>query len=358
MRYKRLPGKKSGFFRKCTLYRGEDHFLSVESNIYTEEYFRFHFSEIQAFISKKTDRGKIWSVILGFSALIFTTFTINAAAPPAGGESTFFGTVAGIFIIAFIYNLWLGPTCSTWVQTAVTVHELPALGRARRRRRFLAVVRPLIEKVQGPVDPGRIQEIRSAPPAPPEVFPPADFPSPRPVEPAAEPETSGLPVNNAGPVHGIMFGALILSAGLDLYWIIFPSFPALFFSLLFTLVVLISIVTALVVQSQRRMTSAIRKITWTAMIGFVVTFLTNYVLSMGYLFRNIGMIRNGAWEYYSTLAQEGLADMPLMAGFSFFCAAFFLILGALGFFVMIREKVSGKGSSSRKPFAGKGSAVR
>jgi hypothetical protein len=348
VKYKRLPGHKSAFFRKCTLYRGEDHFLSVESNIYTEEYFRFYFADIQAFIFRRTDRGKIWSIVLGFLALILTTCTINDVAPPAGHAFVAYGIVAVITIVFLVYNVWLGPTCVTYVQTAVTMHELQALERKRRVEKFLTAVHPLITKVQGQVDPGRLREIRVEAVWSPEVSPS------QPVPDTQETLSDSMPVAaKAGPAHGVMFAMMLLSAGADALWVFSPSLTVLVTSIVLSLIMFVFIILALVIQSQRVPSIDIRRYTWAAMIGFMASALITYILTIVFMMGSIDMIPDNPWKYYEVIAQNGVTDMPLMAGFILLSAAFYFVIGILGIFAMLREGRAGARPPATRVFSGR-----
>ena len=71
IKYTRLPGKglrRQGFVAVvrtyCTLWLAKDHILNVDNRVFSEDYKRFYFSDIQAIITQKTNRGKVWNLIL------------------------------------------------------------------------------------------------------------------------------------------------------------------------------------------------------------------------------------------------------------------------------------------------------
>ena len=60
MAYRKMRASRNGIGSSSRIYLGEDHLLSVESNLSTEKYYRFYFSDIQAIIVRRTDRAALW----------------------------------------------------------------------------------------------------------------------------------------------------------------------------------------------------------------------------------------------------------------------------------------------------------
>jgi hypothetical protein len=128
------------------LWLGEDHLLSIDSASYSEEYKRFYFRDIQAFFICPTGRMAIWNGIL--TALLVMHVLVLGWL---GVSVTVVLVVAGVLAVPLVLNNLSGPACKVYLRTAVQLEELPSLNRIRRAQRVLAIVRPLITAVQGPL---------------------------------------------------------------------------------------------------------------------------------------------------------------------------------------------------------------
>jgi hypothetical protein len=128
-----------------TLWTGADHLLSIEWKVFSEDYKRFYYGDIQALAARRTDLGKIVNFILGFLGGLFLVLTIRAQ----GAGTVVLGLFAGFFLVALLINWWRGPTCVCHLHTAVQKEKLPSLGRLKNHRKAMERLRPLIEGVQG-----------------------------------------------------------------------------------------------------------------------------------------------------------------------------------------------------------------
>ena len=138
---------------RSSLWLGEDHVLRIDSTGYNEYYKRFYFRDIQAIFIRRTRNWIIWAAIFGgltalFALLAFTSAGVEAAA--------IFGSVAGIFLLALIFDLAAGPSCACHLRTAVQVEDLPSVNRMRRARKVLDRLRPLIAATQGQLSPEEV----------------------------------------------------------------------------------------------------------------------------------------------------------------------------------------------------------
>jgi hypothetical protein len=164
--YKRLPGagiRRSALVSatRSRLWLGKDHLLSTDTQWYTEDYKRFYFRDIQAVIIHKTQGGKIVNIVL----TAFTALPLSAALATSDGTSEFWWTVAVFFGLILLINSIYGPTCFTYVRTAVQTEELPSLRRLPRANKVLARMRPLIVAAQGDLPaaeiPARMEQLIS-----------------------------------------------------------------------------------------------------------------------------------------------------------------------------------------------------
>jgi len=136
-----------------SLWLGKDHLLCIDTNGYTENYKRFYFRDIQAFLIRKTPRYKWWSVVTG---LLAAGFLLPIAFSTEVWLQYIFGVVGGLFSLIFVINLALGPSSACQLRTAVQLEELPSLNRLRRTRKELDRLRPLLVAAQGALPPEEI----------------------------------------------------------------------------------------------------------------------------------------------------------------------------------------------------------
>jgi hypothetical protein len=127
-----------------SLWLGDDHLLSIDSASYTEDYKRFYFRDIQAFLIWPTARRAIWNGIL--AALLIMHLLVFAWI---GASVTILIITAVVLTIPLVINNFLGSACKVYLRTAVQIEELPSLGRIRRAHRVLDRIRPFITAVQG-----------------------------------------------------------------------------------------------------------------------------------------------------------------------------------------------------------------
>ena len=166
--YTKLPGR--GLRRvavaisatRCRLWLAADHLLAVDFTIASEDYRRFYFRDIEAFVIRRTARRQVWNWV--FLVLILLTagpFSIGVAHRRASGGFLIAALSIAAFWLAFILiNTLRGATCQTHIRTAVQFEQLPSLGRLPVARKVLARLQPLIVAAQGAATP---EELAAAP---------------------------------------------------------------------------------------------------------------------------------------------------------------------------------------------------
>jgi len=158
-KYLRLtPTRQSGVIGNASLWLGPDHLLCVESMIFTEEYKRFYYRDIQAFIIRRTKFRGILGLIILVPLTLFTWGAIGMGYAGDTGGSVFCLIMSGIFGLILLLNFAFGPTVRCYLKSAVQTEELPSLNRLGRARRAIARLRPLIIAAQGQLSPGEIPE--------------------------------------------------------------------------------------------------------------------------------------------------------------------------------------------------------
>jgi hypothetical protein len=155
--YRRLPGKKSSFLiGYITLWIGEDHLLSIDSKRFSEDYKRFYYQDIQSITIRKTVVGKVQSITLGLLCLGF--FLLGLFTGESQGWQIFARWLFGLCLLGLVINLLRGPTSVCHLQTAVQTTRLPSLNRMKNAQKALNLLKPLIAKAQGALDPNGIEE--------------------------------------------------------------------------------------------------------------------------------------------------------------------------------------------------------
>jgi hypothetical protein len=173
--------------RRVQLWQGKDHLLMVDWDGYREHYRRFGYSDIQAFIIRKTQTGKIVNSIL--SALIVLVM-LPAFSSMSADDFLTSGIIGGVIALFLTVNIVLGPTCKCYIQTAVQCEVAPSLDRLRRARTVIGILRPLIVAAQGELAPGEAESRMLGNAASIAASVPAPSPVPAAVE---ETTTGGLP---------------------------------------------------------------------------------------------------------------------------------------------------------------------
>ncbi len=141
-KYRKLSGPSS--FSNQRLYAGSDHLLAVDGQ-YEEEYRRFFYKDIQAFIIARTRQADISSGVL-LCILAFASFMVLSEdqAFQIGGY-----IIGAPILILLVIHLLIGPTCDCRVKTAVQIERLRSLGSRRKARRVVGKLSQRIHEAQG-----------------------------------------------------------------------------------------------------------------------------------------------------------------------------------------------------------------
>lgn len=149
VRYRRLPGR-SVFFNplRSSLWAADDHLLLVSHSPATQTYTRFAYSDIQAVVSTRSRRKRVYAIIFGSLAAI-QLLLLPLAALVGVVLTTVLSVPLAVYLLALLINALGGPTCSTQLRTSVQTVELPSLNREATVRRALARIRSSIVAAQG-----------------------------------------------------------------------------------------------------------------------------------------------------------------------------------------------------------------
>jgi hypothetical protein len=145
MTYRRLPGKRRTLAGNTTLWIAEDHLLLVKSSRVLEQYRRFYFRDIQAFVIREKsfsfNRNMLDVLLWVLLAAVFLYLTRSPFAFALGAA-------------VLLYKRLSGPYCACHIQTAVQTEALRSLYRVRTAEQVLTEIAPLIEAAQG----GKVEE--------------------------------------------------------------------------------------------------------------------------------------------------------------------------------------------------------
>lgn len=135
---------------RSRLYLGDDHLLHVESSGYTERYHRFYYRDVYAVSLQRTRAYALAGVLLATLGALVAVGIITAVGPSGTARLAIF--CLAVCLAPLAYHLALGPTCICVLHTAAHHTRIRSLGRIRRARRALDLIRPRIEAAQGVMD--------------------------------------------------------------------------------------------------------------------------------------------------------------------------------------------------------------
>jgi hypothetical protein len=160
MKYKRVPGGRRGFFRRVSLWLGDDHLLAVTGWRFTEDYKRYYYRDIQALVLARTRR---WAVTLPWFVVAWC-LAIFALAAQAGSVArlpeVFWYLLLALALAWLFVSLKASVRCS--IQTAVSREELPSILRLWSAQRALRTVADRIAQAQGALEEGWTAHVREA----------------------------------------------------------------------------------------------------------------------------------------------------------------------------------------------------
>ena len=156
--YEKLPGRTSYFAGVAKLWAHKDYLLGVTTYFGVENYRRYFFRDIEALMIRRTKARFWWNLAFGTCAGLFGVGALGFWMASRGTEANLasvwigfaigLGTIAGLFLIAMIWNSLRGATCVLVAQMATGSQSLPGVTRVGPARKILARVAPLILEAQ------------------------------------------------------------------------------------------------------------------------------------------------------------------------------------------------------------------
>lgn len=308
--YKRLPGRKGGFLGYKTLWMSEDHLLYVDSAGVRENYKRFYFEDIQAFIIRKTFWGKIHNTICILMILFFSRFWWKFSDTEALVFFCLF--LLSPLVAILLYNLWAGPTCDCYIRTPVQTEHIKSLWRVRTAHKAIRKVLPKIEAAQGKLSPELLADGMTR----------AKSEKDSPLESSRSVFTPGLP-------HRILFSLLLAIAALTAIEIVANHVTLILAETLAGMGCIICIIMALVQQRDNRMPESLKILTWASGGYILISKIIGSAISVATALSHPQTIYN-QWEFLRAASEMDITGNTLLLSAYIFSLAASLILGILG----------------------------
>jgi len=147
-KYKKLRAANgASLVSRHSLWIGSDHLLSVTYTYGTEDYRRYYFSEIQAFVVHRTADWAVGNWILGVAMALFLIPALILLPGSTGANIPLFIT-AGAFGCILLGYLISGPTGKIYIQTATSFDQIRGVSRLFRIRKIMRRLEPLVREAQ------------------------------------------------------------------------------------------------------------------------------------------------------------------------------------------------------------------
>ncbi len=317
--YKRLPGRQ--LFRvagSSSFWMGKDHLLYVENHIFMESYKRFFYNDVQLVTIQRTSLSNLFTIIfcLLLALALFVAMPVDSANIPAW-------FLAGLFTLLLLFNLWLGPTCAFYIQTAVQTVKITPVQRLRTARRVINLIQPHIEQVQGQLDQESIPSPNNA------------APKRQAAVRKSAPEASVAATGHGVLFHQALFLLLIFDGCLTLLFIFANNEIVILGSILLALVLILCVVGALAQQDKINTPEILRKLTWFGLFYVIAGYGLGYMLVM-LTFFNSPITTQNQWELVKFIAGINFIDKPWLLGIFSVYASIAFGLGGTG--IAVRAK--------------------
>lgn len=253
--YRRLPGRRRRVGALWTaarhsLWLGADHLLKVENRLYSEEYRRFYYRDIQAIMARRTGRWIVWNVIFGVLCGGSVLLSMQAGEPIG---QIIGASLAGLCLLAILLNSLYGPTCVCHLRTAVQTVALPSWSRLRHVHKALNLLQPLIVQAQGALTPEILAAGRTT----------ALSAAALPTTPRQRPLPSPTRLRQfRGGRHALLFTFLFCDGGVTLLTLPGDSPMALLLTWIIMLGAFVTTLLVLTMQQQSDCPKGLRVLTW------------------------------------------------------------------------------------------------
>jgi hypothetical protein len=146
--YTKLTGRNRSLAGFTQIYLAPDHMLLLKSSRFSEDYKRFSFADIQSIVITELPNRVVFQVILILASLAWMALWFAVDSRVAKWTFEITGMLA---LLVPLLDIARGPRCRCVLHTRVSKETLAPVSRTRIARKFLAVLRPRIEAVQGSI---------------------------------------------------------------------------------------------------------------------------------------------------------------------------------------------------------------
>lgn len=314
--YKKFPAKKRKIMGNDRLWIGRDHLLLVESTGISEIYKRFFFKDIQAFhlVERKTNTY--------VTAVVIFLLLLTGAACLFGWNKgvvplvVFFGVISLVLLFYVIRLLLRGPACDCWIYSSVQKEKLTPVNTIKIAKKFMDLMVPRIETVQG----GLSSDVLAA---------------------GRERVTAGAGLKHAGnrqetistTWHHLLFCLMILIGVLSSFTLFF-RWPVLLAAagIVYLSSFALSII-AMARQAGSILPGRVKTLTLFSMVLLVLTGISGYIemifvmVTKAEYFQSISY---NSWEVIKLWSQLDPFELPLILGIDIFIIVSCLLFGILG----------------------------
>jgi hypothetical protein len=298
--YVRLRGQNRAIFAisgvsRCSLWAARDHLLYIANEGYTEEYRRFYYKDIQAMLVRKTVAGPVGTAILSIlTACMLLWLLYGLSEAWHWGGLLALGIVTSFFLIPLLVNILKGPTCATYIRTAVQTEQVHSLSRLRTAMKVIRQLRETIEGTQGRFTVEHVARMEE------EVarLEEEDALKKKSAQAAAQSRAAAQPLKPyRGKAHQVLF--VVLLADFCHNCLQFHVTDPNLYLVAATLAVAIvaATVVALIKQFRTTLWPGIKAITWVALPYLVVLNFVSNMCFLFYSFANPGTARSSLEVY-------------------------------------------------------------
>jgi hypothetical protein len=325
--YRRLPGRQFFSLGEIqSLWLGRDHVLLLNRTHFSENYKRFFFKDIQAVVSHRTSVGLIWNIILGLLAALTVLGAVGSRS--VEGRAAL-AALFLVFLVPLLVNLFRGPTCATYLRTAVQTVRLRPLGRLKSLRRTMARLRPLIEEAQGRVTPEEIRDHNSG-----IYLGAAEYSAPKTTE-----SSSAEVVHYHGRFHELLFYSLILLGTITILQLYYQSVWNLTVGLTAHTAVLVFSLGAMIRQRDSDIGNRLRWAVGLSLGYYALGIILAYIVFVVTFVRDPFLISNQG-IFLKIAALTNPADSPVLLAFAAFGIIPSIALGVYGLLLLARFRRS------------------
>jgi hypothetical protein len=308
--YKRVKGP--GIIGSNSLYTGPDHLLSVTSTYFFEDYRRFYYNDIQAFLIKKSIKGLILNLCFIIPVLIFLIAAFFA-------EGRWAETLAVLFFLLFIINRIMGPTSTCHIVTPIQTTRLPTLRRTRKTKKVIKKLRPLIENVQGIMTHEELQSGNIAVNS----------------QNSLSDKKRNRAKQEKGTFHLLLFSTLLINTLFIAARMFRQNTTISVISNIILMAGAVFTIIALIGQTGSTMNMRLKALTWTSAVyismGYGYYLIVTFIIALN----NPGQIPDEL-TIMKKVSEFSTMENPWVMGYTTFSMIFSLILGLLGLIILLK----------------------